>query len=120
MTSLEKRPNNDLRPDCQAFDQIVITTVPRYKTSHLSGDEWRISAHVKFYRKNKVVHETNFGNVEVACRYLGVEFDKAISDGKAFFAGDGKTCDQEGCSEPSTVTYKKKFDYCNKGHKHEI
>gem|GEM_PF-6705725 len=40
-----------LRPDAQAFDEIRIVTVPRYKTSGLSGDEWRISAMIQFFAK---------------------------------------------------------------------
>lgn len=42
-----------LRPDAQACDEIRIYTVPRYKTSGLSGDEWRISAVTEFYRKGR-------------------------------------------------------------------
>jgi hypothetical protein len=35
------------KPDAQAFDEVRIKTVPRYKTSGLSGDEWRISATIQ-------------------------------------------------------------------------
>ena len=52
MTSLGNKIWRDLKPDAQAFDAVRITTVPRYKTSGLSGDEWRISAHVELLRKN--------------------------------------------------------------------
>lgn len=30
-------------PDYSMVDEVVIRTVPRYKESELSGDEWRIS-----------------------------------------------------------------------------
>lgn len=48
----EPRLNCDLRPDAQAFDEVRIVTVPRYKQSGLSGDEWRISAAIRLYRKD--------------------------------------------------------------------
>ena len=46
-----------LKPDAQAFDEVRITTVPRYKMSGLSGDEWRISGKIQLLRKGKVVAE---------------------------------------------------------------
>lgn len=41
---MTQRKSCALRPDAQAFDEIRIVTVPRYKQSGLSGDEWRIHA----------------------------------------------------------------------------
>lgn len=102
-----------LKPDAQAFDEIRIFTVPRYKTSELSGDEWRISATIEFKRKGKLIHvEESYRNVEVAANHLGYLYDKAVGEGHGFFAGEGEICDQEGCSELAAVTYKKKSDYC--------
>jgi len=54
-----------LRPDAQAFDEVRIVTVPRYKTSGMSGDEWRISATIQFMRKGRIVHERGISSVEV-------------------------------------------------------
>ena len=102
----------DQKPDAQAFDAVRITTVPRYKTSGLSGNEWRISAKIEFLRKGRVVHEEACRNVESACRLLPWYHAKACDNGKGFFAGEGDICDQEGCAEPATVTLKKKQDIC--------
>ena len=110
----------DLKPDAQAFDEVRISTVPRYKMSGLSGDEWRISAKVEFFRKGKMVHEEGCRDVAAACRLLPWYHAKACDNGKGFFAGEGDLCDQEGCAEPATVTYRKKQDYCNEGHPHPI
>lgn len=107
---------NALRPDAQAFDEVRIVTVPRYKTSGLSGDEWRISARVGFYRKGSLCHETSFSSIEYACGYLYAEYNNAISNGKAYFGGDGIHCDQEGCSKPKTVTYRLLSQFCREGH----
>lgn len=112
-----KAYRNPLRPDAQAFDEVRIVTVPRYKTSGLSGDEWRISASIQLWRKGKMCVEQGFRNVETACQFASSVYLSAIDDGKAYFAGDGITCDQEGCAEPATVFLKLKSEYCRDGHK---
>lgn len=106
-----------LRPDAQAFDEIRIITVPRYKTSGLSGDEWRIHAEAQFYRKGRLIFSEGCNKMDTACGLLFSWYVKAIDDGKAYFAGDGITCDQEGCHEPATVRYRRLFDYCRDAHK---
>lgn len=112
---------NDIRPDAQAFDEIRIITVPRYKESGLSGDEWRISTKALFMRNGVVVHEEeNAGrNIETAAGMLYHHLMMAC-DHAAHYAGDGIHCDQEGCSEPATTRLRKLFDYCRHGHKTEI
>ena len=111
--------NMDLRPDAQAFDEIQIRTVPRYKTSGLSGDEWRISASVEFYRKGEVVHEESCRDVESACKFLAFFHAQACDNGKGWFASVADKCDQEGCSNTTTVTYRKLKSYCREGHETE-
>lgn len=113
-------PTRELKPDAQAFDEVRITTVPRYKTSGLSGDEWRISGKIELLRKGNVIHEQFYNSVEAAVKYLPMVWGQAIDEGKAMFAGEGEFCDQEGCSDKATVFYKLKKDYCDKGEAHEI
>ena len=91
-----------LRPDAQAFDEVRIITVPRYKTSGLSGDEWRIHAEAQFYRKGRLIFSEGCRDVQAACGLVYGWYVTACDDGKAYFAGDGVTCDQEGCHEPAT------------------
>lgn len=109
-----KKHRYPLRPDAQAFDEIRIKTIPRYKMSGLSGDEWRISARIEFYRKGERVHTEYRHNTEVAARHLAFIYDRAIDDGKAYFAGIAGICDQEGCSQPATIYYKMKEAVCNR------
>jgi hypothetical protein len=116
----QKRISCALRPDAQAFDEIRIVTVPRYKESELSGDEWRIHAEAQFYRKGKHIFSEGCRNVETACGLLYGWHVKGCDDGKAYFAGDGMTCDQEGCHEPALIRYLKKADYCNSAHKSDV
>lgn len=103
--------NRGIKPDAQAFDEVRIVTVPRYKTSGLSGDEWRISASMQFFRKGKMVHEKSVRDVKVACAMVAAEYYHAIDDGKGFYAGEESKCDQEGCSEEATVTYMVKEEF---------
>lgn len=117
MSTLGNSKSFALRPDAQAFDEIRITTVPRYKMSGLSGDEWRISSLTQFFRKGAVILEIGHRDIDRACALLYADLRKAIDDGKAYFAGDGKFCDQEGCNELATVFYRKKDEYCREGHK---
>lgn len=105
-----------LKPDAQAFDEIRITTVPRFKESGLSGDEWRISTNIQFYRNGNVVYETGgLKDIETTTGFLYSIFHKAIDDGHAYFASDGVHCDQEGCSNKATLLYRIKQDYCSGG-----
>jgi hypothetical protein len=105
-----------LRPDAQAFDEIRIVTVPRFKESELSGDEWRIHAEAQFYRKGKLIFSQGCRNTETAAGLLYAWYVGGIGDGKAYYAGDGITCDQEGCHEPATVRLRRLVDYCDAGH----
>ena len=102
-----------VRPDANGFDEIRIETVPRYKQSGLSGDEWRISMVTKFYRKGVVVHETHSGSsTEAAAGLLYGRLIEAQDNGLGYFAGDGIHCDQEGCHKKATHLFKIKKRYC--------
>lgn len=103
------------KPDAQAFDEVRIFTVPRYKTSSASGDEWRISATVELRRKGKVITMNWATNMENAVKSLQSTWDTAVEDFKGCWAGEGDLCDQEGCSEIGTVTYELKKKYCRCG-----
>ncbi len=111
--------NRALKPDAQAFDEVKITTVPRYKTSGLSGDEWRISTKIQLLRKGRVIVEQSFGKMEHAIGFLPHMWFTAQDEGKAMFAGEENFCDQEGCSEQATVCYRLKKHWCNESYTHE-
>lgn len=117
---MNDKPWRDMKPDAQAFDEVRIVTVPRYKTSGLSGDEWRISAEIQLIRNGRIIYQKGYRDVETACKFLPAVHAMACDEGKAYFAGEGDICDQEGCSKPATVTYRKKADYCRDGHKTEL
>ncbi len=108
-----------LKPDAQGFDEVRITTVPRYKTSGLSGNEWRISGVCQLLRKGKVIHEFGMADVKNCAYALPYHIMKAGDDGLFFFGGgeDGK-CDQEGCADVATVFYRLKNKYCSEAWSH--
>jgi hypothetical protein len=104
-----------MKPDGQLFDEISITTVPRFKTSGLSGDQWRISAKIEMKRKGKTLVEEHYRDVETALKFVQYLWCKAADEALGYYCGgeDGK-CDQEGCSEEATVKYRVKKEYCNR------
>ena len=117
MSDIGDGESRAIKPDAQGFDEVRIVTMPRYKESELSGDEWRISASMLFYRKGRLVHEAHHiaHDVERACAFAAYYHAKACDDGNAYFAGEGDLCDQEGCAEQATVTYRLKKGYERSG-----
>lgn len=118
--NLGDRVSRALRPNAQAFDEVRITTVPRYKTSGLSGDEWRISGRIQLLRKGRVIAEKGMRDVETCAQALPYFILESMDNGLGFFAGEDDFCDQEGCAETATVTYQVKKHYCKEGHETEI
>ena len=112
----DRTSTDAIRPDAQAFDEVRIVTVPRYKQSGLSGDEWRISAEIQYFRKGEHIFSTHYRNVEIACGFAFADYVRGIDEGKAYFAGTGKLCDQEGCAKPATVHYKLKKLFSREGY----
>ena len=108
-------------PDDEYIDEISIQTVPRYKTSGLSGDEWRVSARVQFKRKGLVISEKMVSSIEAAASYLPwglLTFRDEAQDPNWLNREESRgLCLQPGCSELATIIYQLKFKYCHEGHK---
>lgn len=115
---MDKKTRRALRPDRQAFDEIRITTIPRFKTSGLSGDEWRISARIAFFRKGEIVHEDSARDVKSAAQFLAWKYAVACDEGIGRTEHEYDRCDQEGCAELATVILKMKKVYCSDPHAH--
>jgi hypothetical protein len=67
--------------------------------------------------KRGIIFSDMVGNVEAAAGMLYGVMITAMDAGLCHNSGDGIHCDQEGCSELATITYKKLHDYCRSGHK---
>jgi hypothetical protein len=93
------------------IDEVKISTVPRYKTSGLSGDEWRFSARVQFFRKGVLMFERSFSKLHYAVDFLPA-MQHELSD-KGFFDKDAngepvdfdKFCFNPGCKADGVVEY---------------
>jgi len=114
------KPRRDLRPDAQGFDEVRLVTVPRWKDSYLSGSEWRISIKAQYFRKGRMLFEESISHkMDDAASFMGWKYTCACEGTHQYYAGEENWCDQEGCAEQATVTYRKKFDWCQSGHKTE-
>lgn len=121
MTNLGDKWSHALRPDSQSFDEVQIKTIPRYKTSGLSGNEWRIHAEVYLLRKGQIVKQRGYGDIESASKFLSWLMVETVENGGGHFDSIADFCDQEGCSESATVFYQKKKEWCGRcGESREI
>lgn len=104
-----------LRPDHQMFDEVKIVTVPRYKESEISGDEWRISSCLQFLCKGIVMHERCFSDIKTAIDFIGAEYWVGAEQGRERINEENAYCDQEGCVKKPTVFYKLKKQFNSDG-----
>lgn len=87
--------------DWEAFDKIELEMVPRYKTSEMSGDEWRTGVAIRFYHKGHLVLEDGTCDMQAAILMLGsvwVRAQEPITD--EVIRLEGRYCDQPGCRQP--------------------
>lgn len=111
--------------DDEPIDKIEMVVEPRFKTSGISGDEWRHSVVVRFYRKGHLIHEDTISKMREAAALLPGTLlalqEGALHDGLdvARKATEG-TCMQVGCSATGTVTRVLKKTFCLGGHAEEV
>lgn len=108
--SLKDRIWHRRLPEFESFDRIELQVVPRYKTSGMSGDEWRQHVSVKFYFKGEVVHETGWNGMRNALALLPGEWIRAqepIPNRVIALEHEGK-CDQPSCAEQAVGRFKLK------------
>lgn len=109
----------------QFYDEVHITTVPRWKESELSGDEWRISARIIFKYKGHVIFEATFRNAQTALEHANTYFVLANEHNLKYGGEPDRTkvpddlCDQEGCCDKATIKRRLITRYDNSGTKRE-
>lgn len=104
MTKLNLRKHHD----DSYIDEIRLRTVPRYKDSDISGDEWRTSVVIEFMRKGQVVfsdHRSNMDYATAAVPYLAKTFDQTDRFKLLTDEFEQAVCQQPGCKEPPTHRY---------------
>lgn len=90
------------------YDEVRIFRKIRYKTSDLSGDEWRTSCALQYRNKGVVLKEVSAYNVDTGW------FELMERDAPSSFPDRSRyesLCDQTGCSAEATVTYRLKNGY---------
>jgi len=110
--------------DDEIVDDVRIVCVPRYKTSGLSGDEWRVSYRMTLSRKGTKLYERYYNSLSDAISHLpwvrrtmfeepaeGVPEDAWPQR----IERDRITCHQPGCAEFATVVYRLKAEYASDG-----
>lgn len=102
----------------EGVDEIRMKVVPRFKTSGLSGDEWRVSTVIEFYRKGALLHKRSFNSINAAAKYLpwvlGVELIEN-PEVPALWKMTAETCHQPGCPEKATHIYRIKKEFSAQG-----
>lgn len=88
-------------------DEIRIVVRERYKTSGLSGDEWRFHRVIQLFRKGALMHEDAYnGNISSVASYLPwklVEWRERAESIEEFRRED--LCFQPGCQEKAVSEY---------------
>jgi len=109
--------------DDKWIDKVTVETEPRWKTSGLSGDEWRFSYTVKLWRKGHVLVERGFGDMAYAAGWVALALQEAAPAYQSWPAdapgqpyGDGYYCDNPGCAEIATWRGLLKKEACRWGH----
>ena len=83
----------------EVYDKLSLEVVPRYKTSELSGDEWRISVHAKWFFKGVLIKETTYHDMQAALMMLPGEWLNEVPIPGGILAKERQSCDQPGCSQ---------------------
>lgn len=106
--------------DWENYDRIEFKIVPRYKTSGLSGDEWRQHVEVTFYFKG--IEVRSFGCRDMQCalalapgRVLSWS-DEGIADSVIDMERSG-ICDQPSCDKPSVGRLRIKEEFGDRGQR---
>jgi hypothetical protein len=89
------------------WDEVRIITVPRYKTSYASGDEWRTSLNVCYYLKGVLLYQyENWWPGEERNLAQIFEQEAKYPHKPGEVPGQGELCDQAGCVNTAVTTYK--------------
>lgn len=97
---MDKKWNFLPHPDAERFDSVTISTIPRWKESELSGDEYRFSYVVTFFRNGMAVAASSSGrSVKDALILAYQKFDNIETiDNGGFMGPLDEFCCQPSCS----------------------
>ncbi len=91
-------------PEAERFDSVTVDIAERWKESELSGDEWRFSYVVTFWRHGDPIAQVSGPSVEKALIVAAYEFPRIEVEGAKGYMGDlSAYCCQPGCPNPWEV-----------------
>lgn len=105
---ISDKPNYKRHDDDEWYDEIRISVKPRYKTSGMSGDEWRVSALVEVFRKGVLLKERGFSKMHYAADFLPAILHEMADDGcpEGIYRQTEQLCFQPGCKQDGVVEYR--------------
>lgn len=112
-----KRIHHKRHSDWEHFDHVEFKIVPRYKTSFMSGDEWRQHVEVTFSFKGEVIHSCGFRDMATAFHMAYGDFQRtneAINDKVREMECRGY-CDQPSCKNKAVSRLKIKREFGDRG-----
>lgn len=102
--------------DDETIDDVSIKCIPRFKTSGMSGDEWRVSYRVVLKRKGATLFDRLYTSLDAAITHLPWVLKVMFEGGMdGFDESAWERCHQVGCSEPATVFYRLKQVFADNG-----
>ena len=103
--------------DFESFDKITMELVERYKTSELSGNEWRFSVAIRFWFKGECVHEKHFNGMQSAIMMLPSEWLRAQEPipQRVIDIEEAGACSQPACTEKAVGRFKLKRLFSERG-----
>lgn len=103
-------------PHDERFDTVTVECEPRWKESGLSGDEYRFSYIVRFFRKGELIIQRSYSRLEWALEAMrpGYPADEKSFDHEAWDRTKDK-CDQPSCAKEASVFYERLKPYTKQG-----
>lgn len=102
--------------DFESFDRITFEVKPRYKTSGLSGDEWRQHVEVTFWFKGEAVHHVGYRDMQAALMLAPGEWIRAQEPiPERVIELEKDACDQPSCPKKAVGRFKLKRETARQG-----
>ena len=98
-------PHHKRHNDDDWFDEVRIETIPRYKTSGLSGNEWRTGVSVQLIRKGNVLYATRLRDIQTAAAWLAWGLQTVGETENIALPNSEYYCAQPGCGKALDVFY---------------
>lgn len=104
--------------DDDYVDEIRVVVRERYKTSGLSGDEWRFHRVMQLYRKGTLLGERAFnGSIEKVAAYVPLAMAELMESGDVTLPKLDHLCFQPGCANVAVSEYELIEEFGRQGEK---